>query len=184
MIKNQPQDDQQLIISIREGGIKALAALHKRFYKILLYHAKAILLNREDGEDVVNELFFSLLKRKEDINITRDVKAYLVRAVKNRCITFIGSANREKEILKGYRQTITEYVPATSRMEDAETYRELLKAINSLPPQMKMAIELCYLQEMKKKEVARIMKISPQSVTKYASEGLKRLAKFNSLKML
>jgi len=184
MIKNQPQDDQQLIISIRKGGINALAALHKRFYKLLLYHAVAILFSREDGEDVVNELFFSLLKRKEGINITQDVKAYLVRAVKNRCYTFLSKAKREKELLKGYGQTITDYVPATSRMEDAETHQELLKAINSLPPQMKMAIELCYMQEMKKKDVARIMNISSQSVTKYASEGLKRLAKFNSLKML
>ncbi|SDF01499.1 RNA polymerase sigma factor [Chitinophaga filiformis] len=180
---NENSDDQDLIIRLREGGIKTLAELHTLYYKTMLYHARMLLPSREDAEDVVNELFLSLLKKEEAMNITKNVKGYLLNAVKYRCITFNTKAKREEEVLKAYGLTLRDFVPAVNRMEEAENQGELMEAINSLPPQLKTAIILCYLKEMEKKEIALKMGVSPTTVTKYISEALKRLAKFYSLKM-
>lgn len=183
MHQNLHSDDQQLIVRLREGGIKTLAELHTRYYKTLLFYARTLLPSREDAEDVVNELFLSLLKKKEAMNITKNVKGYLYNAVKYRSITFNNKAKREEEVLKEYGLTITDFLPTTNRIEEAENQQELMEAINTLPARLKTAIILCCLKEMEKKEVALKMGVSPETVTKYISKAIKRLAKFYSLKM-
>lgn len=183
MTLNENSDDQDLIIRLREGGIKTLAELHTLYYKTMLYHARMLMPSREDAEDVVNELFLSLLKKEEAMNITKNVKGYLLKAVKYRCITFNTKAKREEEALKAYGLTIRDFVPAANRMEEAESREELMKAINSLSPQLKTVIILWFLKEMEKKEIALKMGVSTHTVTKYASDALKRMAKFYSLKM-
>lgn len=182
MQQNEHVNDLQLIEQIKNRDIQALAVLYTRYHKPLVIMARTLSPNKDEASDIVTEVLLSLLKRGKRLKIKTSVKTYLYKAVRYRCITMYALTNREDDLLKEYGKHLTDYEPALNRMEVAEIHQALQTALNSLPAQMKKAIELSYLQEKGKQEVATALGIEPSTLTKYIKEALTRLRQIPGLK--
>lgn len=175
--------DLQLLELIRNGDMEALALLYQRHYTPLLLLARMKSPHRNGADEAVTEVFLSLLNRKNELTITKSVKAYLHQAVCYRCMTMYSTAKRENEHQKHYGEHVSGDVPATNRMEMIELQAALNNALRLLPDQLKRVIELSYLEEKEKEDIATEMGVLPSTVTKYISEALKRLAECHFLKI-
>ncbi|MFD0957836.1 RNA polymerase sigma factor SigJ [Paenibacillus chungangensis] len=76
-----------------------ISPIYRQYYALLLRHAYKMLGSYNDAEDMVQEVF-ARYDRLEEQDV-RHEKAYLVRMVTNRCLNFIKSARKKREVYTG-----------------------------------------------------------------------------------
>lgn len=82
-------DDRNLYLLLREGDEHAFQALFKKFYPALCHFAHQFLSDREQSEEIVQEMFVKLWEKRAVLNIETSVKHYLFRSVRNHCLNQI-----------------------------------------------------------------------------------------------
>lgn len=156
--------------------------LFRRYYANLLFYATRI-VGEDEAEDVVQDVFVELWRRKETMKIGEQIQAFLYRAVYTRALNVL----KHRDIVNSYEAVTLEihkkriefYQPDSNdvvkRIEDSELRRKLSEAINELPDKCKMVFKLSYLHDMKNKEIAEAMGISLRTVEAHMYKALKLL---------
>ena len=157
-------------------------ALFRKYYPSLIFYATR-LVGEEEAEDVVQDVFVELWRRKDSIEIGDQIQAFLYRAVYTRALNVLKHRNVEG----GYCAAMEEinqrraefYQPDNNevirRIEDRELRKEICNAINELPDKCKEVFKLSYLHEMKNKEIADVLGISLRTVEAHMYKALKYL---------
>ena len=157
-------------------------ALFRRYYPSLIFYATR-LVGEEEAEDVVQDVFVELWKRKDSIEIGEQIQAFLYRAVYTRALNVLKHRNVED----GYCAAMEEinrrraefYQPDNNevirKIEDRELRKEIHDAINELPDKCKEDFKLSYLHNMKNKEIADVLGVSLRTVEAHMYKALKFL---------
>ena len=113
-------------------------ALFRKYYPSLIFYATR-LIGEEEAEDVVQDVFVELWRRKDSIEIGDQIQAFLYRAVYTRALNVLKHRNVED----GYCAAMEEinqrraefYQPDNNevirRIEDRELRKEIYNAINA-----------------------------------------------------
>ena len=156
--------------------------LFHKYYANLLFYATRI-VGEEEAEDVVQDVFVELWRRKDTVQMGGQVQAFLYRAVYTRALNVL----KHRDVKNSYEAVVTEihkkrvefYQPDSNevvkRIEDRELRRTLAEAINELPDKCKMVFKLSYLHDMKNKDIAETMGISLRTVEAHMYKALKFL---------
>ena len=157
-------------------------ALFRRYYPSLIFYATR-LVGEEEAEDVVQDVFVELWKRKDDMEIGEQIQACLYRGVYTRGLNVL----KRRSVEDGYCVAMEEinqrraefYQPDNNevirRIEDKELRKEIHDAINELPDKCKEVFKLSYLHDMKNKEIADILGVSLRTVEAHMYKALKYL---------
>ena len=127
-------------------------ALFRKYYPNLIFYATR-LVGEEEAEDVVQDVFVELWKRKDSMEIGDQIQAFLYRAVYTRSLNVLKHRN----------------------IEDRELKKEIYDAINELPDKCKEVFKLSYLHDMKNREIADTMGVSLRTVEAHMYKALKYL---------
>lgn len=159
-------------------------SLFRKYYSSLLFYATR-LVGEEEAEDIVQDVFAELWKRKETIEIGEQIQALLYRSVYTKALnllkhkSIVDHYNTMEEKLHSHRLEF--YQPDNSevikRIENKELYTEINTAINELPDKCQKIFKLSYLHELKNKEIADIMGVSLRTVEAHMYKALKFLRK-------
>ncbi|MDL2211100.1 RNA polymerase sigma-70 factor [Bacteroides sp. OttesenSCG-928-M17] len=157
-------------------------ALFRKYYPNLLFYATR-LLGDEEAEDVVQDVFAELWRRKDTMVIGDQIQAYLYRATYTRALNVLKHRNVKGEyetiVAEINKKRVEFYQPDSNdvvkRIEDYELRRELVGAIDELPDKCKVVFKLSYLHNMKNKEIAEAMDISLRTVEAHMYKALKFL---------
>lgn len=180
--------DQQLVDRIREGDSTAFEALFRSYYEPLCGFVEARIGEASVSEDLVQNIFLSLWRRREDLDPGTSVKAYLFGAARNESIDY---RKRRKvrddweQEKKRNAQSDIDLVPGPARqiigpMEDAEKRQlqeELQKGISELPRRRREVYVLSRHHGLTYNEIAAVMGISAKTVDNQMVEALKFLRK-------
>ena len=156
--------------------------LFRRYYAGLSFYASR-LVGEDDAEDIVQDVFLEIWRRKEDIDLGEQAQSLLYRSVYARAINLINHRAvvekhqaEEAELLK---KKLEYYQPEQSevvkRIEDRELRMEIYRAINALPDKCREVFKLSYLYDMKNKEIADALDISLRTVEAHMYKALKML---------
>ena len=157
-------------------------ALFRKYYPNLIFYATR-LVGEEEAEDVVQDVFVELWKRKDSMEIGDQIQAFLYRAVYTRSLNVL----KHRNIESGYMAIVEEinqkrvefYQPDNNevirRIEDRELKKEIYDAINELPDKCKEVFKLSYLHDMKNREIADTMGVSLRTVEAHMYKALKYL---------
>lgn len=156
--------------------------LFRRYYAGLSFYASR-LVGEDDAEDIVQDVFMEIWKRKDDIELGEQAQSLLYRSVYARAINLINHRAvvekynaEEAELLK---KKMEYYEPDRSevlkRIENRELRVEIYKAINALPDKCREVFKLSYLYDMKNKEIADVLNISARTVEAHMYKALKIL---------
>lgn len=160
----------------------AYKSLFRRHYPSLLFYATR-LVGEEEAEDVVQDVFVEIWKRKDSIEMGDQIQAFLYRAVYTRALNVL----KHRTIQDGYCAAMEEinqrraefYQPDNNeviqRIEDRELRQEIYDAINELPDKCKEVFKLSYLHDMKNKEIADALGVSLRTVEAHMYKALKYL---------
>ena len=130
-------------------------------YRIALIQMK----NRDDAQDVFQEVFFRLVKNIDKIENEEHLKYWLIRVTINCSKTSI------KNILKNKTLPIEENIYLGKSFENSTEYLELFEKINKLPKKYSTVIFLFYYEELSVKEISSITKQKESTVKSQLSRA-------------
>jgi len=158
-------------------------------YQHKVYHTCFVMLrNREDAEDVAQEVFLEIHRSLEKFRGESSLSTWIYRIAINRSMDFLRMKNRKKRSLfaflpKSNDEMVQLQVSNTHHplalMEEQERNNMLNKAIDQLPDRQRIAFNLAKVEGLKQDKVAEIMDTSVASV-----ESLLIRAKRNLKEML
>ena len=167
-----------LITQIKKGDIKAFEQLFRLYYSSLCWYATSIVGNRETAEEIIEELFYTIWKEKERLNIFRSVKSYLYTATWNGCLQYHRQRQKDEEMQKKMQQTTP---ICTSSPEEEAEFEELQKVIdkclNQMPERCRHIFLLHRDEGLKYTEIATRLDISVKTVEANISKALALLRK-------
>ena len=140
-------------------------ALFRKYYPSLIFYATR-LIGEEEAEDVVQDVFVELWRRKDSIEIGDQIQAFLYRAVYTRALNVLKHRNVED----GYCAAMEEI-----NQRRAEFYQPDNNEVIRRIEKCKEVFKLSYLHEMKNKEIADVLGISLRTVEAHMYKALKYL---------
>lgn len=130
--------------------------------------AKVLLHDDDMARDIVHNVFTFILDGHTDHSLT---PAYLLRAVRNRCLNHIRDLGIRQRVMNRYFANFEEY--DEEEWPDEMTIAEIYAIIhNELPEQCRRAVELRFSYAMKIEEVSAEMGISQTMVCKHLRHAL------------
>ncbi len=134
-------------------------------YAALLYRvAYAVLRNRGDAEDAVQDAFVRVLQRKESLEDVRDVRAWLVRIIWNLALDRKRKA-RPEALDEEFAHTLAaSYAAADRVLAETQQVQQVLQHIDKLPKLERQVLLLSALEELEIAEVANVVGRSEAAV--------------------
>lgn len=146
-----------------------------KYYQALCYFAFQYVNNDEIAEDIVQDLFTSIIEKPKEFDSPSHLRNFLYQSVKNACLNYIKknkSHDRYLELMKNTHQDEEDY---ERRIIATEIYKELKFVIESLPPECKKVYELSYFKEMDNNSIAEQLGVSINTVKSQKARGKKIL---------
>ena len=164
-----------------EGDAEAFNELVNRHHSKIYGLAYRMLGNPEDAADATQETFLEAYKSVKTFQFQSQFGTWLYRIGINTCQQYIrkSQANdrkltaytREAEI-RGAASENDSPERATIQTEQNEVVQE---AISQLPPKQREVVTLYYMQHLKYREIAEILKCSEGTVASRLNQALKNL---------
>lgn len=156
--------------------IENFNTLYRTYYAALCYFSLKIVADADSAEDIVNEVFEELLKKRQKFTASDNLKAYLYTATKNASLDYLKKELHLKERQWKFNSNQLAEEPAyINEMIRAEVLRDILTEIHKLPGHSGRIIELSYFEGLKNDEIARQLNLSLQTVKNLKSLGLTTL---------
>lgn len=162
------------------------------YHPLLKSFIRKRVANKEDADDILQDVFYQLIKTVEDsLNPIEQVSAWLYRVARNSIIN--KGLKKHEEELPAYLdeesdsyilKNLTEMLFSTETSSSPETeylrslvWIELENALSELPLEQREAFELTELDGLPVKEVARNLNISVNTLLSRKHYAVKHLRK-------
>lgn len=146
----------------------------KEYYSPLCYFASQYIQDDSITEDIVQDVFISLLEKKVTFQTELHLKNFLYLSVRNACL----NALRNKVSREKYIEFITRE-ESSENFEDnlilTEVHKELAEAVEKLPPECRKVFDLSYFQGKDNETVAEELGLSVNTVKAQKARGKKIL---------
>jgi RNA polymerase sigma-70 factor, ECF subfamily len=168
LIMNQYHDDKLIINNLKLGDVLSFDNIFKKYNKKVYYFALSYLKNKEEAEDIVQEVFMNLWKHRDQINEYYVFSSYLFK------ITFNATCKRFRKQVADKKQL--EVVFQNSIIEDNSTnldieYNNLIETTNliieKLPSRQKEIFLKSIKEQLTNEQIAHHLNISKKTVQNY-----------------
>lgn len=129
----------------------------------------SILLQKEDAEDAVQDVFLIYYRKQPTFADEDHERAWFIRVAVNRCRDML----RRNKIRAGVPLSEVEETLAAAGVESEES--EVLTAIYGLPEKYRIVLILHYLEEYPVKQVAELCKLTQSAVKMRLARGREML---------
>lgn len=160
----------------RIADIGEYEKLFRENYSLLCSYANGFLKDTDTAEEIVQDLFCNIWADRDRIVFGTSVKAYLYRAVRNRCLNSI----KHLKIRSNYRaeqlmDSGGEKGELDLSIEASELEMKIRTAIDQLPPERKKIFLLSRYEGLKYKEIADRLGISVKTVENQMGSAIRFL---------
>ncbi len=176
MLPYSTLQDQALFDLIKSEDKTAFKEVYERYFDVLYVHAYKRLHDKEEAQDVVQEIFTILWDKRESILLTTSLPAYLYTAVRNRILNIIS----HQQVASNYIQSLQHFIDQGSCQTDHLARENQLiamieKEIAALPPRMQEIFALSRKAYLSHREIAEELDLSEQTVKKQVNNALRIL---------
>ncbi|WP_205529390.1 RNA polymerase sigma-70 factor [Taibaiella koreensis] len=146
----------------------------KSHFKALHAYACTILQEEAMAEEIVQQVFFKLWEKRDQVNIQQSLNAYLYRSVYNECLNYL----KHKKVRKAH-QSHTLYTAGTAsdqvsrKVIARELEEKIADALNQLPEQCRTIFQMSRFEELKYREIADKLNLSVKTVENQMGKALK-----------
>jgi len=174
-------DDKFLIHKIRKGDVLSFDHIFNKYHKKVYYFALSYLKNREESEDVVQEVFMNLWKCRDQINEYYVFSKYLFKITYNAtCKKFRKQASDKRQI----EEILKNVIPEDNSTEVDIEYKSFLETVNifikKMPSRQKEIFLLSLNERLSNEQIAIQLNISKKTVENYIGRAKTSLKNFLS----
>lgn len=163
MMAPHHDNDEVLMNLLREGNRQAFAAIYNRYVDELYRHAKRVLANKEDCEEILQEVFEYLWKNHKTINI-KSLRAYLYKAVANKVTDHLKKGYLHKRYVEHFQLFEAVY----SNADNTESVEQIIESgLRQLPERVQLAIRLRLTENLTNDEIAQRMQVTNKTIENY-----------------
>lgn len=167
--------EQDLIKLFKKDSDKAVRAMFEQYYESVCIRINRMIRNKAQTEDLAQELFLDIWRKRNDIQFTGSLKGYLSTAARNKTLNWIKSSKQyDFDSIQEFEQESGDQ-GAQQLMELEEMRDQIDSAINLLPKKCKLVFILSRFEQLSYKEIAENLDISPKTVENQISKALKLL---------
>lgn len=167
-------NDQELIEQLRSNNELAFRFIYDRFWEKMFFVAMKKISDLHDAEEIIQDIFSNLWKRRETVQINTNLESYLAGAVKFE-VYKCRASRAKREFMSEELEIVTErHIPHERNLFDTRMLEEeLTNTVNSLPPKCQLVFTKSRKEGLSNKEIAEELNISEKAVEKHITNALK-----------
>lgn len=178
----QNPPDEVLVAQIQKGDHEAFEKLFRSYYEELCAFVDSRIGDLRGSDDIVQNVFLSLWRRRKDLAIRSTVRAYLFGAARNESISHRERRKRQtedNEVRRKHWERVRSWSNPNpvDEIERDELRHVIRESIAALPERRREVYILSRQHGLTYKEIARVMDISPKTVDNQMVEALRFLRK-------
>src|SRR5262245_6220921 len=175
-IHEMTESDENLMLAVRRGEIPKLGILFDRHYRALFDFFVRMTSSRAIAEDLVQDVFFRMLKYRLTFRDESRFKAWMFHIARNARFDYYRKHPPEKLSSEDTTDVLPSPTPFPShRLEQEQQSRLLECALYKLPPEKREVLILSRYQEMKYEQIAEVMGCEVGTVKVRVHRALKEL---------
>jgi RNA polymerase sigma-70 factor (ECF subfamily) len=175
-------NDRDLLARLRAGEHEAFEAIFRQWYEPVVRSANRVLRDSGVAEELSQDVFLELWRRRESLAPDSSVAGYLMQAVRNRALNHLRHLGVQKKSVV-YVEALSEPAEhADTQAEAGELQAALTEAIAALPPRTREVFVMSRERGLRYSEIAEQLGVSVKAVEANMSRALRilreRLAPF------
>ena len=171
----------ELLRRLKNDDDVSFKVIFNKYYPRLYYFVLEFLPFDDIAENIVQDIFLTLWKKRHDLIDDTNLGAYLFTVAKNSCLYTLRSERYRRKIFPERSFDMVEVdsnITALSIIDSSvytfdEIEQIIEKTLDELPPQCRRVFVLSRFEEKKNREIAEELDISVKVVEKHISKGIK-----------
>lgn len=166
--------DAGLIERLAQGDQRAAGEMVDRYLTRIVNHAFRMLNNRDDAEEVAQDVFIRIWNNVADWQPGRaKFSTWVYRITQNLCLDRL---RKHREVTMAEPPEILDERPIASDVIAADQVsRTVQDAMERLPDRQKAALSLCYFENLSNSEAADILDVSVEALESLLARGRRGL---------
>ncbi len=160
---------------LQKNADKAIELLFRQYYVYVCRAVYQIVADAQVAEDIGQDVFFELWRKKEKLRISISIRAYLRRAAVNRTLNYLRDRKIKWDDEPELPKLADDQPDAHRPMEIAELQQSIDAAIDQLPEKCRIVFMLSRQEDLSYQEIADCLNISTKTVENQISKALKHL---------
>lgn len=153
--------DNALMARVGAGELAKLAVLFERHHRALFRYFVSMSRNRELAEDLVQDVFFRILRYRSSYDPSKPFTAWMYQIARRANLDRANSRRAEVVGIEEFTERRAEPASAEPDPEDRASRGQnlalLRRAFEQLPPEKREILLLSRFQEMKYEEIATVL---------------------------
>lgn len=163
--------DEELMAEVRAGDVRQLGALFDRHSAALFRYSMRMTGRRERSEDLVQEIFFRMLRYRETYRDGHLFVTWMFRIARN---AYIDQARKGRFEVVGKEVAEPATMPGTE-LEDRQELELLRRAMVKLPDAQRELLVLARFEQMPYDQIADLLDIEVGTVKTRVHRAIKNL---------
>jgi RNA polymerase sigma-70 factor, ECF subfamily len=180
--KIKAEKQRNAILSLSNGNKKAFDWIYDQYSEFLYNFVFGFLKNKEESEEVVQEVFIKIWTTRTQLNPEKSIKSFIFTLAKNMVFNKLKKMEVEEKHRNSLKNTS---LNIANDIEENINFEELTavyhNAINNLPTKRREIYLLNREEELSYKEIAMMLHISVNTVKDQISKALKEIRKIVKL---
>ena len=168
--------EKQLLIQLKNGDISSFKDIYVYYKPLLFSFSLRYLKNKEDSEEIVQEIFVQFWENRHKIDTSLSIKSYLFTITKNKIIDYFRK-HKVEALYENYVLNFIDLIHDNTQKDiifkDLNT--AVSEAIDKLSDKRKQVLIMSKKLGMTRAEIAKFLDISENTVKNQLQEALQFL---------
>jgi len=177
----QIQNDQELLELFKDPSTKehAFTAIIKKYQEKLYWHIRRMVINHEDADDVLQNMFIKVWKGLENFREDSQLYTWLYRIATNESLTFLAQQKKRSSVsLSDDENGLTNKLKSDTNFDANKLEWKLQMGIQSLPEKQRVVFNLRYYDEMPYEEMSKVLETSEGALKASYHHAAKKIENF------
>lgn len=159
----EQKEDKELLALFRDPITRnsAFTELVTTYQKRLYWHIRRIVIDHDDADDVLQNVFIKVWKGLDKFNEESKLYTWLYRIATNESLTFLRSKKNALNVSYGEVENyLSKSLEDDNYFKGDEIQKKLQQAILTLPEKQRIVFNMKYYEELKYEEISGILETS------------------------
>jgi RNA polymerase sigma factor (sigma-70 family) len=174
-------DDQELLQSFKDPVTreKAFTGIIKKYQEKLYWHVRRMLVDHEDTNDVLQNMFIKVWKGLENFREDSQLYTWLYRIATNESLTFLSAQKKRSSVsLSDVESGLSNKLKSDTNFDANKLEWKLQLGIQKLPEKQRLVFNLRYYDEMPYEEMSKVLDTSEGALKASYHHAAKKIEEF------